>query len=98
MGPEEMSGGTFTISNLGMYNVDSFAAVINPPQVFNLILLYALTHYDASAVTLVFDWRCVAFCSVLPKLVLPALVTEHLPYQYLQLLYVVYFCICNIHV
>ena len=33
LGPEEMSGGTFTISNLGMYNVDSFAAVINTPQV-----------------------------------------------------------------
>lgn len=33
LGPAEMSGGTFTISNLGMYNVDSFSAVINPPQV-----------------------------------------------------------------
>lgn len=33
LGPDEMSGGTFTISNLGMYNVDSFSAVINPPQV-----------------------------------------------------------------
>lgn len=31
--PDEMSGGTFTISNLGMYNVDSFSAVINAPQV-----------------------------------------------------------------
>ena len=37
LGPEEMSGGTFTISNLGMYNVDSFAAVINPPQVHTII-------------------------------------------------------------
>ena len=33
LGPAEMAGGTFTISNLGMYNVDSFSAVINPPQV-----------------------------------------------------------------
>ena len=33
LAPDEMSGGTFTISNLGMYGVDSFAAVINPPQV-----------------------------------------------------------------
>lgn len=32
LGPAEMAGGTFTISNLGMYNVDSFSAVINPPQ------------------------------------------------------------------
>ena len=30
--PEEFSGGTFTISNLGMYGVDHFTAVINPPE------------------------------------------------------------------
>ena len=30
--PAELSGGTFTISNLGMYGLDSFAAVVNPPQ------------------------------------------------------------------
>jgi pyruvate dehydrogenase E2 component (dihydrolipoamide acetyltransferase) len=30
--PEEMSGGTFSISNLGMFGIDSFAAVINPPE------------------------------------------------------------------
>ncbi len=29
---EELSGGTFTISNLGMYGVDRFNAIINPPQ------------------------------------------------------------------
>ena len=29
---KEMSGGTFTISNLGMYEVDLFAPVINPPE------------------------------------------------------------------
>jgi pyruvate dehydrogenase E2 component (dihydrolipoamide acetyltransferase) len=28
---EEMSGGTFTISNLGMFGVDSFTAILNPP-------------------------------------------------------------------
>lgn len=28
----EVSGGTFTLSNLGMYGLDSFTAVINPPQ------------------------------------------------------------------
>jgi pyruvate dehydrogenase E2 component (dihydrolipoamide acetyltransferase) len=27
-----MSGGTFTVSNLGMYDVDLFAPVINPPE------------------------------------------------------------------
>ncbi len=30
--PPELSGGTFTVSNLGMYGVDHFTAVINPPQ------------------------------------------------------------------
>ena len=30
--PDEMTGGTFTISNLGMFGVDQFAAIINPPQ------------------------------------------------------------------
>jgi pyruvate dehydrogenase E2 component (dihydrolipoamide acetyltransferase) len=30
--PDEYQGGTFTISNLGMMGVDSFTAIINPPQ------------------------------------------------------------------
>lgn len=30
---EEISGGTFTVSNLGMYGIESFDAIINPPQV-----------------------------------------------------------------
>ena len=30
--PEEYQGGTFSISNLGMFGVKDFAAVINPPQ------------------------------------------------------------------
>jgi pyruvate dehydrogenase E2 component (dihydrolipoamide acetyltransferase) len=30
--PDEFSGGTFTISNLGMYGIDHFTAVINPPE------------------------------------------------------------------
>jgi pyruvate dehydrogenase E2 component (dihydrolipoamide acetyltransferase) len=30
--PPELSGGTFTVSNLGMFGIDSFSAVINPPQ------------------------------------------------------------------
>ncbi|HMB53560.1 MAG TPA: 2-oxo acid dehydrogenase subunit E2, partial [Thermoanaerobaculia bacterium] len=28
----ELSGATFTVSNLGMYGIESFSAVINPPQ------------------------------------------------------------------
>jgi pyruvate dehydrogenase E2 component (dihydrolipoamide acetyltransferase) len=30
--PEEFSGGTFTVSNLGMYDVTEFTAIINPPE------------------------------------------------------------------
>ena len=30
--PEDLSNGTFTISNLGMYEIDRFTAIINPPQ------------------------------------------------------------------
>ena len=37
--PHEFTGGSFTISNLGMFNVDRFCAIINPPQV--LVLLHS---------------------------------------------------------
>ena len=30
--PPELGGGTFTVSNLGMYGIRSFTAIINPPQ------------------------------------------------------------------
>jgi pyruvate dehydrogenase E2 component (dihydrolipoamide acetyltransferase) len=30
--PPDLSGGTFTVSNLGMYGIDNFSAVINTPQ------------------------------------------------------------------
>jgi len=32
LSPDATSGGTFTISNLGMYAVDSFTPIINPPE------------------------------------------------------------------
>ena len=31
--PSEMTGSTFTLSNLGMLGVDSFTAIINPPEI-----------------------------------------------------------------
>lgn len=34
--PADISGGTFTISNLGMYKVDAFVAIITPPQAATL--------------------------------------------------------------
>ena len=30
--PDDMTGGTFTISNLGMFGIDSFTAILNPPE------------------------------------------------------------------
>jgi pyruvate dehydrogenase E2 component (dihydrolipoamide acetyltransferase) len=36
MKPEEFQGGNFTVSNLGSYGIDSFLAIINPPQGFIL--------------------------------------------------------------
>ena len=32
LSPNEYSGGTFSISNLGMYGIKNFTAIINPPQ------------------------------------------------------------------
>lgn len=32
LAPAEFMGGTFTISNLGMYGIKQFAAIVNPPQ------------------------------------------------------------------
>jgi pyruvate dehydrogenase E2 component (dihydrolipoamide acetyltransferase) len=31
-GPDEFAGGTITVSNLGAFGIDSFSAIINPPQ------------------------------------------------------------------
>src|SRR5690606_38280274 len=32
LAPHEYQGGSFTVSNLGMYGVQEFSAIINPPQ------------------------------------------------------------------
>jgi pyruvate dehydrogenase E2 component (dihydrolipoamide acetyltransferase) len=32
LAPDEYQGGTFTVSNLGMFGVRQFSAIINPPQ------------------------------------------------------------------
>lgn len=32
LAPEEMTNGTFSVSNLGMFGIEDFAAVINPPE------------------------------------------------------------------
>jgi pyruvate dehydrogenase E2 component (dihydrolipoamide acetyltransferase) len=38
MKPEEFQGGSFTVSNLGGFGIDSFSAIINPPQGFILAI------------------------------------------------------------
>ena len=30
--PDDYKGGTFTVSNLGMYNIEQFTSIINPPE------------------------------------------------------------------
>lgn len=32
LNPDDVTGGTFTVTNLGMYGIDEFEAIINPPQ------------------------------------------------------------------
>ncbi|MFM6830150.1 MAG: 2-oxo acid dehydrogenase subunit E2, partial [Novosphingobium sp.] len=32
LGYEDMDGGTFSVSNLGMFGIEQFDAIINPPQ------------------------------------------------------------------
>lgn len=46
--PDEISGGTFTISNLGMFGVHNFSAIINPPQACILAV-------SAAQKTVIFD-------------------------------------------
>jgi pyruvate dehydrogenase E2 component (dihydrolipoamide acetyltransferase) len=38
LSPAQMSGGTFTISNLGMFGIDAFNAIVNPPEAAILAL------------------------------------------------------------
>jgi pyruvate dehydrogenase E2 component (dihydrolipoamide acetyltransferase) len=66
---EELTGGTFTVTNLGAYDVESFAPVINPPQCGILGLGRiafspfavgeSVTARAATLLTLVFDHRIV---------------------------------------
>lgn len=50
--PNEYTGGSFTISNLGMYGIRQFTAIINPPQVCVCVCghesVYCLTHSKLS--------------------------------------------------
>jgi pyruvate dehydrogenase E2 component (dihydrolipoamide acetyltransferase) len=67
--PEDVSGGTFTITNLGTYEIDAFTPIINPPQVGILgvgrvvekpvIRRGEVTKADMMVLSLTFDHRVV---------------------------------------
>jgi pyruvate dehydrogenase E2 component (dihydrolipoamide acetyltransferase) len=49
LAPDEYQGGTFTISNLGMFGIENFTAIINPPEVG--ILAISATKDEPAVVT-----------------------------------------------
>jgi pyruvate dehydrogenase E2 component (dihydrolipoamide acetyltransferase) len=67
--PEDLSGGTFTITNLGMYSIDAFTPVINLPEAAILgvgriaprpvYIGEALVRREMMVLSLVFDHRLV---------------------------------------
>jgi pyruvate dehydrogenase E2 component (dihydrolipoamide acetyltransferase) len=70
LGPDDMSAGTFTVSNLGMFGTRSFTAIVDPPQVAILAVGAVrrapvedenggVTFRDAMTVTLTCDHRVV---------------------------------------
>jgi pyruvate dehydrogenase E2 component (dihydrolipoamide acetyltransferase) len=64
--PDLLSGGTFTISNLGVFGIESFTPVINPPQTA-ILGVCAITYrmnksgavYPAMGLSLTYDHRAV---------------------------------------
>ncbi|KAK2581107.1 hypothetical protein KPH14_007927 [Odynerus spinipes] len=65
--PNEFQGGSFTISNLGMFGIKEFSAIINPPQTAILAvgtgreeLSDSLTTFTKMRVTLSYDRRAIA--------------------------------------
>jgi pyruvate/2-oxoglutarate dehydrogenase complex dihydrolipoamide acyltransferase (E2) component len=66
--PHEFQGGSFSISNLGMFGIKEFSAVINPPQVGILAVgtsqstlsPASLQRQTEMALTLSYDERCVS--------------------------------------
>jgi pyruvate dehydrogenase E2 component (dihydrolipoamide acetyltransferase) len=49
LAPEDLGGGTFTVSNLGMFGIQQFTAVINPPEAAILAVGAALAEPVATA-------------------------------------------------
>jgi pyruvate dehydrogenase E2 component (dihydrolipoamide acetyltransferase) len=62
--PEDVSGSTFTTSNLGMYGVDEFTAIINPPEAAILALGGARQEPVVKNGEIVIGWKMKATISV----------------------------------
>jgi pyruvate dehydrogenase E2 component (dihydrolipoamide acetyltransferase) len=60
----QLSGATFTVSNLGMYGLDSFSAVINPPEAGILALGAAKEQPAAWQGTIALRWQMTATLAV----------------------------------
>jgi pyruvate dehydrogenase E2 component (dihydrolipoamide acetyltransferase) len=56
--PAQFEGGSFSISNLGMYGVESFSAIINPPQAA-ILAVGAADEHNLLALTLSVDHRVI---------------------------------------
>jgi len=56
--PAQFEGGSFSISNLGMYGVESFSAIINPPQAA-ILAVGAADEQNRLALTLSVDHRVI---------------------------------------
>jgi pyruvate dehydrogenase E2 component (dihydrolipoamide acetyltransferase) len=61
--PEDIEGSTFSISNLGMYDVENFAAIINPPETAILAVASARQVPVVQNEKIVIGWRMKATLS-----------------------------------
>jgi pyruvate dehydrogenase E2 component (dihydrolipoamide acetyltransferase) len=62
--PDDIEGSTFSISNLGMYDVDDFIAIINPPEAAILAVGSAKQVPVVEGDEIVPGWRMKATISV----------------------------------
>lgn len=58
LSPDQMTGGTFSISNLGSYGVEEFSAVINPPEGF-ILAVGSITPDNKMKITMSCDHRVI---------------------------------------
>jgi pyruvate dehydrogenase E2 component (dihydrolipoamide acetyltransferase) len=62
--PDDIEGSTFSVSNLGMYDVDEFSAIINPPEAAILAVSAARQVPVVRDGQIVVGWRMKATISV----------------------------------